>query len=204
MKKKMKKTISAIISTACVALTVFSSTVAFATTPKKEDVEYKGSGKVEVEFIGDVSWKGTPKVTVKDTSGKTYKTSIISYDDDEINFKIKSYKTGKKYNFRISKVRKKGTKEYGTVKGSVSIPKKAKNPISKAKAKSIALNHAEKTYKINKSKIYDYEIEKDTYKGKSVWNIEFEAKKNGKKYSYEYKIQRSSGKILYHEQELDD
>ena len=202
--KNKKKTMSAFISIICVTLTVLTSTSAFATTPKKEDVEYKGSGKVEVEFIGNVSWKGTPKVTVKDTSGKTYKTSIISYDNDEIDFKIKSYKTGKKYNFIISKVRKKGTKKYGTVKGSVSIPKKVKKPISKAKAKSIALNHAAKTYKINKSKIYDYGIEKDTYKGKAVWEIDFEAKKNGKKYSYEYKIQRSSGKILYYEQELDD
>lgn len=203
MNNKMKKVISVILAQICVLTTLFAGTLAFAAVPKKEEVKYIGSGKVEVEFYGDVSWKGTPKVTVKDASGKVYKTAIVSYDDDEIKFKIKSYKTGKKYTFKISKVRKAGTKKYGTVKGSVSVPKKS-NAISKEKAKKIALDHAEKKYGINRSEIYDYDIEKDTYKGNPDWEIEFEAYKNGKRYSYEYKIHRNTGKILHYHHELDD
>ena len=58
---------------------------AMAKTPEKESVKYEGGGRVEVEFYGDVEWKNT-KVKVKDTSGKRYKTTIIKYDDDEIEF----------------------------------------------------------------------------------------------------------------------
>jgi hypothetical protein len=204
MNDKIKKIVSVLLAQVCIVATLFTSSVAFASVPKKEEVKYKGSGKVEVEFYGDVTWKSTPKVTVKDSSGKAYKTSIISYDDDEIDFKIKEYKKGKKYSFKISKVRKSGTKKYGTVKGSVSIPKKSGKTTSRDKAKKIALNHAVKKYKINKSEIYDYDVEKDTYKGKPVWEIDFEAEKDGEIFSYDYKIHRNSGKILHYEQELDD
>lgn len=204
MKNTWRKTLSVLLAQVCLIGTLSVGTAAFASVPRKEEVAYKGAGKVEVEFYGDVEWNAAPKVTVKDAAGKTYKVAILAYDDDDIKFKIKKYTTGKKYTFKISKVREIGTDAYGTVKGTVSIPKKSSKTTSRDKARSIALKHAAKKYKINQSKIYDYDIEKDTYRGKAVWEIGFEARKNGATYSYEYKIQISTGKILYFEQELDD
>lgn len=176
---------------------------AMAKTPEKESVKYEGGGRVEVEFYGDVEWKNT-KVKVKDTSGKRYKTTIIKYDDDEIEFKIKKYKKGKTYKFSISKVRRIGTGSYGTVKGKVKIPKE-KTSISRSAAKKKAVNHAVSHYNIKKSTIMDLSIEKDHYGGKAVWEIEFDAKKKGNGWcEYDYKISRSSGKILFHDEEYDD
>ena len=51
----------------------------------------------------------------------------------------------------------------------------------------------------------DLSIEKDYYGGKAVWEIEFDAKKKGNGWcEYDYKISRSSGKILFHDEEYDD
>lgn len=185
----------------CAAMS-FQMTPVMASAPSKEEVKYEGNGVVEVEFYGDVEWKN-PKVTVKDTSGKSYKTSIIKYDDDEIDFKIKKYKKNKKYKFKISKVRKVGTTKYGTVKGSVKIPSD-KGGISKAKAKDIALDNAVSKYNIKRSTVNDYSIEKDYYKGKAIWEIEFDAKKkSGGWFEYDYKISKSSGKILRSHEDAD-
>lgn len=189
------------------AMTVFAAmslqaAPAMAKTPSTEEIKYEGRGVVEVEFYGDVEWKN-PKVTVKDTSGKKYKASIIKYDDDEFDFKIKKYKKNKKYKFRIGKVRVAGTSKYGTVKGSVKIPSD-KGKVSRAKAKKIAINNAVKKYNIIRSTVNDYSIEKDYYNGKAIWEIDFDAKKkSGGWCEYDYKISRSTGKILRSEEEAD-
>ena len=173
-----------------------------AKAPGKESVKYEGSGRVEVEFYGDVEWKNA-KVKVKDTSGKKYKATILKYDDDEIEFKIRKYKKGKTYKFTISKVRQFGTSSFGKVKGKVKIPKEKKS-ISGAAAKKKAINHAANHYNIKKSTVMDLEIEKDYYGGKAIWEVSFEAKKRGNGWcDYEYKISCSSGKILFHEQDYD-
>lgn len=65
--------------------------------------------------------------------------------------------------------------------------------ISASKAKTIALEDA----RVKASRLDDYEVEKDTYKGKAVYSIEFDA--DG--VEYEYEIQRSNGKILNKEVE---
>ena len=201
----MKKKITSMITALAVVATMGIATTApaMAKAPAKEEVKYEGEGKVEVEFVGDVQWKNH-KVTVKDTSGKKYGVKIVKKDDDEIEFIVKKYKNGKKYKFWIKGVRQYGNGSYGTVKGSFKIPKKSKT-ITKAKAKSIAIGNAVKVYKIKKNTVRDYEIEKDTYHGKAVWEVSFDAKKkSGAWCEYEYKINRSSGKILYKEQDYDD
>lgn len=167
-----------------------------ALTPEKESVKYLGSGKVEVEFYEDVDYRNT-KVTVKDSSGKSYKTTILMRDDDEIKFKIKSYKKGKKYTFKISGIREEGTRKYGTVSGKVSIPLKS---ITRTKAKTIAKNHAKDRWGISSYSIHDLEAESETYRGTNVWEVSFESGY----YEYEYKIKKSNGKILKYYRSYDD
>ena len=65
--------------------------------------------------------------------------------------------------------------------------------ISASKAKSIVLADA----KVKESALHDYEVEKDTYKGKAVYSIEFESKG----VEWEYEVQRSNGIILHKEVE---
>ena len=77
--------------------------------------------------------------------------------------------------------------------------------ISRKKAKKIAINNAKKNYNIDKSTIRDMDVEKDKYKGKKVWEVNFEAKTGDGKgyYDFEYEIARGSGKILHREKERD-
>lgn len=76
--------------------------------------------------------------------------------------------------------------------------------VSRSKAKRIALNHAQKKYGVKKSKVYDFDIERDYYRGRVVWEVDFETYQKGGEYSYEYKIRRSNGKIMHFEREWDD
>jgi len=77
--------------------------------------------------------------------------------------------------------------------------------ISKSEATKIAKNNAKKNYKIKTSTIRDLEAKKDKYKGKSVWEVSFEAKTKSSShyYEFEYQILRSTGKILHREKEWD-
>lgn len=185
------------VTAALVCVMVMTSAIpAFASTPAKEKVEYEGKGIVEVEFHGHVKYKNL-KVTVKDTSGRKYKTRILHRDNDEVKFKILNRKAGKTYKFTIGQVKRTGTVKYGKVKGTVKIPKVA-SYISRSKARSIAISDAASRYGIVKSSVYDYECEREH----GVYEIEFEASKgNGAYYDYEYYIDAKTGKIKYREQD---
>ena len=125
---------------------------------------------------------------------------ITEKDNDEIDFTVKKFKKGLKYRFTIKGVKVAGSEKYATVKGSFKIPKPAKT-IAKGKAKKIAIKDAKSGYGV--TKVRDVEVDKDTYYGKKVWEVDFEGKKGGKWYDYEYQIDRSSGKILYSEEDDD-
>ena len=66
--------------------------------------------------------------------------------------------------------------------------------ISKGKAKTIELNHADVT------NYYDYDIELDNKNGVKIYEIDFETKE----YEYEYEINATTGKILKSEKERRD
>ena len=98
-----------------------------AAAPKVKKTECEKKGIIEVDFRTDVTFK-KPHVTVKDTSGKTYKAVIVELDDDDLTFRVKNYRAGKKYSFKISGVRAVGETDYHTVKGTFRIPKKTSKP----------------------------------------------------------------------------
>ena len=184
-----------------IAIMILGSTVSvFASAPKIKKVEYEGKGKVEVDFAKKVSYKNV-KVTVTDTQGNKYTATIVDKDKDDLTFKIKKYKTGRTYNFKITGVKVRGTSKYGTVKGTVTIPKPAATTVSKTKAISAAVEHAKTNLKA--TAIRKKEAEKDRYNGEASWDVEFEGKIGGKWYEFDYDISRSTGKILNFTYELD-
>ncbi len=202
-----------------------SASSAFAAVPTKDDIEYDGGGRVEVEFRGKVDWKA-PKVTVTDTTGRKYTATIVKKDNDDITFRINNYKEGTKYNFTISGVKARGTTAYGPFKGSVMIPKAvikkmpakpvatkpvatkpvaATATISKSTAKTTAINNAVSLYKAQKSTVREYEIESDRFGNKAVWEVSFEARRTGYNgwYEFEFKIDKTTGKVLSKKVERD-
>lgn len=93
--------------------------------PKIQKAIYDENGEVDVDFAQDVEY-GKTKVKVTDSSGKSYKAVITEKDEDDLDFTVKNFKAGKKYTFKITKVRRAGTSKYYTVKGSFKIPKNKK------------------------------------------------------------------------------
>ena len=72
--------------------------------------------EVEFEFQGSVQWY-KPVVTIKDANGNNHVTKIISKDRDSIEVRVKGMKEGKTYTYKITNVRKYGTKDYITKTG---------------------------------------------------------------------------------------
>ena len=91
-----------------------------AKAPKVESVEFETGKKVDVDFTGKVQYKNV-KVTVKDKSGKTYKTVDMDKGKDSITVRVPSIKAGKDYKVTVSGVRKKGTGAYGKVTASFRV-----------------------------------------------------------------------------------
>ena len=67
--------------------------------------------------------------------------------------------------------------------------------LTKEEAKTIALTHA----KLTASEVRELEAEKDTQKGKTVYEVSFTA--DG--YEYEYTISGETGEVLHQEKERD-
>ena len=111
-----------LIALALVVLCMISAAIpAMAASASIRKTEYEGSGKVEVDFKKDVQYKNA-KVTVKDSSGKSYTAKITEKDEDDLTFKVTSIKTGKTYSYTISGVRSGGSGSYGKVTGSFKVP----------------------------------------------------------------------------------
>lgn len=119
-RKPMHRFLAVILSLLMV-MTLGGTSVFAASKPTVEKADYEGSGRIEVEFSGKVSWKNAA-VTVKDLNGKTYKATIIEKDSDEIDFRIKNYKKNKTYKITIKGVAKRGTTSYTSVTTKVKIP----------------------------------------------------------------------------------
>lgn len=197
MKLQWKRLLASMLAFAMAFSTLLVMPVS-AAAPQKKSIKYEGYGKVELEFRSKVQWKNA-KVTVKDSTGKAYSVKILNKDNDEIEFKILQFKQGQKYTCTVSGVRQGRSGSYGKVSGSVTIPT---TKVSESKAVSIALNDAVKKYKIKKADAKGIDLDISKYRGKKVFEIEFRAKKNGRMYEFEYKVDPATGKIL--KREIDD
>ena len=83
-----------------------------------EDIEYdKYDKEVEFDFETRVQWYNA-KVTITDSNGKNYVTAINGKDRDSLDVEVKGLKEGKTYKYKITGVRKYGTKDYRTLSGS--------------------------------------------------------------------------------------
>lgn len=200
MKKRMKRI--ALTITMAVTMLLSGTVGTFASAPLIEDIEFKNSGRVEVDFRGKVQYNKM-KVTVKDTSGKKYTVKSIRKDNDEVDFTISNFKKGKTYKITVQGIRKRGTKAYGKVTGTLKVPAPATGAtISKTTALNKAKSHAQKSWKA--SKLWDVEVESDKYRGQAVWEVSFNGKIGGKPYEFEYKIAKKGGKVLFQKKEYDD
>ncbi len=197
MKLQWKRLLASMLAFAMAFSTLLVMPVS-AAAPQKKSIKYEGYGKVELEFRSKVQWKNA-KVTVKDSIGKAYSVKILNKDNDEIEFKILQFKQGQKYTCTVSGVRQGRSGSYGKVSGSVTIPT---TKVSENKAVSIALNDAVKKYKIKKADAKGIDLDISRYRGKKVFEIKFRAKKNGRMYEFEYKVDPATGKIL--KREIDD
>lgn len=197
MKLQWKRLLASMLAFAMAFSTLLVMPVS-AAAPQKKSIKYEGYGKVELEFRSKVQWKNA-KVTVKDSTGKAYSVKILKTENDEIEFKILQFKQGQKYTCTVSGVRQGRSGSYGKVSGSVTIPT---TKVSESKAVSIALNDAVKKYKIKKADAKGIDLDISKYRGKKVFEIEFRAKKNGRMYEFEYKVDPATGKIL--KREIDD
>ena len=114
---KKKKLIALVLVVLCMICATIPALAASASIKK---TEYEGSGKVEVDFKKDVQYKSA-KVTVKDSSGKSYTAKITEKDEDDLTFKVSSIKEGKTYTYTISGVRAGSSGSYGSVSKSITV-----------------------------------------------------------------------------------
>lgn len=98
-----------------------ASSSSSSSAPKIEDIDYEGNGRIDVDFYGKVKYKNV-KVSVKDTSGKSYTAKVAARDNDEVDFKVTSIKAGKTYRFTISGIKKSSAKSYTSVSGKFKVP----------------------------------------------------------------------------------
>lgn len=164
-----------------------------AATSKKvtiEEIEYKGKGRVEVDFSHDVSYKNL-KISVKDSTKKSYTVKIVSKDNDELKFNVVNFKQGTKYTLTISGIKRKGASTYGSVSSSFRIPAAQKpiikkiecdldnNEISVEFKNRVMYNNAKVSIKDSNGKNYTAKI---TDKDDDEIEISVRGLKRGKKY----------------------
>lgn len=141
----MKKSLSTkVLALAAIATIGVGSQVAFSyaentkfTTATKttsnisvKSVEYDYDEKddsIEIDFSTRINLNSSAKASVKDDSGKTYKTFIEESDENEIDLDVASLKADKSYTVTISGIKNETESEYGTLTVTFSIPKASTN-----------------------------------------------------------------------------
>ena len=191
MKRAFKRWLAGILM-AVIAAGTFAWIPAEAAAPAKKEVEYEGYGKVEVEFKTGIERKNM-KITVIDSTGKSYKIRNVRVQESEIDFQIWNFKHGETYRYSISGIRKAGSCDYAAVTGKFKIPKKK---VKEREAIKLAIADAVKKYKVKESALKKKDLEYTKYKNKTVYKVELIFRKKGKNVGYEYMINYNSGKIL--------
>ncbi len=181
----------------------YSSVVKAATEPDEvENLKVSSKTKTSVTL----KWSKVPRasryqVYLYDSAKGKYVRQVTVKKNTAT---VKELKAGTTYKFKVrAYFSGDAGKEYGDysdvlsvkTKSSSSSPSKKTTPITRAKAESVALNHAG----LKKSQVRDFECELDYEKGVKVYEISFE---HGK-YDYEYTVNAGTGKIVHWEKERD-
>lgn len=87
-----------------------------------KELEYdRGDKEMEIEFSGKVEYSSA-KVTVKDSSGKSYTAKIIEKENDGMEVRVSGLKKGSKYTVKVSGVRLKSAGgSYSSVSKSITV-----------------------------------------------------------------------------------
>ncbi len=126
----MMITMAATPATTLAAKAKFSTSTKSTTKIGVKSVNYDYTGSdddIEIDFSSKIRLKSNAKATVKDSSGKSYKTFIEDKDSDEIDLDVANLKAGKKYTVTITGIRKSNASKYGTLTITFSIPKASTN-----------------------------------------------------------------------------
>ncbi len=112
----MKKLISLLI-----ALSALLTLTALADAPVTEHVEYRGNGRVEIEFLRDVQYENLT-VTAADLFANPVNVTILEADDDEIDILLENVQFETLYAITVSGVRSGRTGEYETLTVELTTP----------------------------------------------------------------------------------
>lgn len=203
----MKKSLRWMCMFICFSMFLLTAGTALVmASPKIKEAEYEGKGVVELEFDSEVQYKNL-KISVKDQKGNSYEVKLLKQDDDEIDFSIIGFKTGRTYAYRIKGIRAKGEKKYGSVKGKITIPK-TKGGVSVGE---IHYNDSEKKVEIEFHQNVQWNktvrvtitckrsnhVKKILEKGDNELEVSVDRLKKGVRYNYSISGVRGEGKKKY-------
>ncbi|MCQ2547748.1 MAG: hypothetical protein MJ145_01945 [Clostridia bacterium] len=141
----------------CFVMLTSLFSVSYAEAPAKKHFYYTGSGNCEIQFKTKFEVKNI-KVVAKQNK-TTCKATDFRYGTTKkkFYFRIKNIMPGMKYSYKISGIRKSGTKKYGTVSGTFTVPKLKTDKLKKMAKAYCTLNNYKpdsnlSNYKITKNK----------------------------------------------------
>lgn len=117
-------------TTAFAAKASFTSSTKTTTKINVKSVNYDyddSDDDIEIDFSSRIKLKSNAKVTVKDSTGKSYKAYIEDDDSNEIDIDVANLKANRKYTVTITGIKKSNASKYGTLTVTFSIPKASTN-----------------------------------------------------------------------------
>ena len=148
------------------------------------------------DYIGEAKAKDIALKHAGLSSSKvTFLPISLDWDDGRQVYEVEFYSGNKEYDYEIDAIT--GTiRDYDFDIESYTIPSASANLISEAKAKTIALDHAD----ISSSKATFIQVKLDWDDGRQVYEVEFYS---GNK-EYDYEIDAATGTILSYDYDVEN
>ncbi len=148
------------------------------------------------DYIGEAKAKDIALKHAGLSSSKvTFLPISLDWDDGRQVYEVEFYSGNKEYDYEIDAIT--GTfRDYDFDLESYPTPSTPTNPISEAKAKTIALDHAD----ISSSKATFIQVKLDWDDGRQVYEVEFYS---GNK-EYDYEIDAATGTILSYDYDVEN
>ncbi len=148
------------------------------------------------DYIGEAKAKDIALKHAGLSSSKvTFLPISLDWDDGRQVYEVEFYSGNKEYDYEIDAIT--GTiRDYDFDIESYTIPSTSTNLISEAKAKTIALDHAD----ISRSKATFIQVKLDWDDGRQVYEVEFYS---GNK-EYDYEIDAATGTILSYDYDVEN